>query len=450
MSCVPHPALHVPHAFLPPPCRDPIFDLVTPSGEGAIATFLLDGADLRHVLPLVFRSKRPLSFEKDGQLVLGEVIDAEGRLADEAVAAPLCAEGSETGNPQVELSCHGGLGACEVVRQVLLGAGFRMARDFELLARGHRAARVSLPALEARLRLARNPTARQIGFLLGAEAFQEKWERLGHAVALGCRERSDDWRPKLLAAVQDALAQTPAALNLLRTHRVVIAGPVNAGKSTLTNRLLRTEASLVSPEPGTTRDLLERPAVLRGLALVLCDSAGLRRISPEPRHAYASEAASHAEIEAEGQRRARWAASSADLVLTVLDGTRQPDEDELAAAHALALHPSMLVLNKADLGVHPAVEGLGFALNVPVCKVSALAGIGLDDLETAVESTLLGGTPVEAAPFTVRQQDWLERIRLGLEEVLDGRTLISHICSLVGTRPNEAELTTVIEEWIKG
>jgi len=487
-------------APLPPPSRDPIFELVTPPGEGAIATFLLDGAELHLALPLVFRSKRPISFKETGQLVLGEVVDTEGRLADEAVAAPIRAEDSETANPQVELSCHGGLGACELVRQALLGAGFREAHDLELLARGHRAARVSLPAIEARLRLARNPTARQAEFLLGVQAFQGKWERLGHEAALGCRERRDDWRPKLLAAAQADLAQAPAALNLLRTHRVVIAGPVNAGKSTLANRLLRTEASLVSPEPGTTRDLLERPAVLCGLSLLLCDSAGLRRLrkggnqaiepwhgQPLPLAARANgipdqdaqntsehltgdgrdaratsglgarqmatgepEAVSHAEIEAEGQRLARLAASTAGLVLIVLDGSRPPGEDEIAAAQELAQRPALLALNKADLGAHTDAAGLGFALNVPAFKVSALSGMGLDELESSIERTLLGGVPAEATPFTARQRHWLERLQLGLEKGLDGPALIGHIRNLVGTRPNEEELAAVVREALGG
>lgn len=425
---------------LPPPSRDPVFAAVTPAGEGAIATLIIDGDGAVEALRGIFHSKQPLDAKQPGQLVLGRVVDAAGRMVDEAIAAPIPKEKSETGCEQVELSCHGGVGAQEAVREALAAAGIRAAAPHELIVRGHRAAKVSLPAIEARLRLARAATARQAEFLFSARAFQECWERHGLEAALGARERRTDWREGVHRAADNALAQAPAALALLRTHRVVLAGPVNAGKSTLANALLRAEASIVSALPGTTRDVLAREAALRGLSVELADTAGLR------------EAAGDA-VEAAGQALARNAAADADLVLIVLDGSRAPEPAELAAAEALAARPSLLVLNKGDLGTHAEAEGLAFAFGGAL-RVAARDGAGLTELEAALEAKLLGlasdadpaAQPAPGAPFTLRQRWWLEELKRGLQEGLDGGAVVGHIRNLVGTRPNEGELAAVFAE----
>ncbi|MBI3832574.1 MAG: 50S ribosome-binding GTPase [Planctomycetes bacterium] len=438
------------HPLLPPHDRAPVYEVLTPAGQGAIATLLLDGDGAVEALGPLFRSRQALDPNVRGQLVLGRIVDASGRVVDEAVAAPIPKEESETGCEQVELSCHGGVGATQGVCATLEAAGFRATQPGELFARGHRAAKLSLPTIEARLRLPQAATMRQAGMLLNVQAFQSRWERHGLDAALGSRERRPDWREGLHRAAAEALDQIDASLRLLRTHRVVIAGPVNAGKSTLSNRILRADASIVSATPGTTRDLLERPAGLRGLSLLLTDTAGLREhISPS-----ISAGASDAEVEKEGQARARRAAEHADLVLVVLDGSRVPSDDEMAATEALAVRPHLLVLNKSDQGTNAEAAGFAFALGDAPLAVSALSGDGLAALENAIERALFGlnadgdaaALPAAGAPFTERHRRVLVSLKEGLEQGLDGSALVGHIRSLVGTRPNEEELAAVFAE----
>ncbi|MCW8131140.1 MAG: 50S ribosome-binding GTPase [Planctomycetota bacterium] len=434
---------------LPPANLEPIFEALTSPGEGAIATLLLDGEGLFARLDGLFRGKTPLDPKASGQLVLGRILDSNGQTVDEAVAAVIPKEESETGAAQVELSCHGGLGASEAVTRALVGAGFRPARPGELMTRAHRAAKLGLLEIEARLRLPLAATARQTELLLNVRAFQSHWERQGMEAALGARERRIDWREGLHREAAAALDASAYGLALLARHRVAVAGPVNAGKSTLTNRLLRAQASIVSAAPGTTRDVLERPASVRGLSLVLADTAGLRELAG---------AGGDASVEREGMARARGAAEAAGLTLLVLDGSRAPEEDEMAALEALASRPHLLVLNKADQGTHAEASGLAFALGSRAFAVSALTGEGLAELEAAMEDALLSapspyigapGAP-PAAAFTHRQAAWLAAIKLGLEQGLDGSGLVGHIRNLVGTRPNEEELAAVFAEASRG
>ncbi|MCK6471726.1 MAG: 50S ribosome-binding GTPase [Planctomycetes bacterium] len=423
---------------VPPPSKDLIVATLTPPGEGAIATLLLDGDGAWEALARVFRRKgeKPFVAKGGGQLAYGVLADAAGKIVDEVLAAPIDAKSSSTSNPQAEVSCHGGMGATQAALALLLASGARAALPWELEARAHRAARLALPALEARFALARVATARQAELVLAHGGALARWERWGLEAALGARKGEAAWREPLAEAVKADHAQAEPAQRLLRTHRVALVGPVNAGKSTLANSLLRAERSIVSPEPGTTRDRLERPAELRGMSLLLSDSAGLRA-QPEDG------------VEGEGQRRALAAAASADLALLVVDGSRAPEDSEVEALAALAKRPHLLVLNKADRGVHEEAAGLAFALGAKGGaghEISALAGTGLEALEEAIEAKLLGGEARAGAPFTRRQAGRLAALAEGLQEGLDGSDLVGHIRALVGTRPNEEELAAVFTE----
>jgi tRNA modification GTPase len=415
--------------------RQPIYSRVTGRGAGGIATLLLDGDETLLRFEPRFASKRKLTLN-DGELQYGRVLDSAGKVVDEVVVATLSTKKSPTGNLQIELSCHGGEGSVAAVEAVLRDAGFAEARGTELLERAHLNGKLSLIALEARVRLAAAATARQASFLLGTHVLQEKWERLGFDMALGLREKRTDWRETIVNAADAAIEGAAAARALLRQHTLTIVGPVNAGKSTLANLLARAERHIVSAEPGTTRDKLDTPLDIRGLNVLLSDTAGLRESTDA--------------IEQEGQRRARDAAQSADLRLLVLDGSRTPGDAELELIKTVAAQgPVILVLNKKDLGLDDTALGLGFTLGREPCAISAQNGDGLKELEDQIEARLLGGTtnaPSPDAPFTTRQVGRLKLLREGLMGSEHGMDVIVHLRKLVGTRPDGEEMEQVIRE----
>jgi small GTP-binding protein len=288
--------------------------------------------------------------------------------------------------------------------------------------------KLSLIALEAHLNLAQAATARQADFLLSHTTFQQRWERLGFEMAFGLRERRNDWRAPLTAATEHALAQAQSACALLKNHHVVITGPVNAGKSTLTNLLARSERHIVSPTPGTTLDRLDVAVSVRGLSVLLSDTAGLRKADDE--------------LEREGQRRAQSAAADAALRLVVLDGSLEPGPAELALLeNSAALGPLLVVLNKSDLGIHPAMRELKSKTGRESCIISARDGRGLDELEGAIETLLLGSSTLQSAvPFTSRQIHHLTQLHRNLAENADGSELVIFFRKLIGTRPDADEL----------
>jgi tRNA modification GTPase len=252
---------------------------------------------------------------------------ADGEIIDEALALWFPGPNSETGEDMAEIQVHGG----QAVIAALLGAlgrveGCRIAEPGEFTRRAFINGRLDLTEVEglADLIAAETPAQRrqayrQLKGLIGDQA--EAWRRqIIEALALveARIDFSDEADvpedlvgPALHAAQQlrnmigASLADGGRGERLRDGVVVAIAGPPNAGKSTLLNRLARREAAIVSPYPGTTRDVIEVHLDLAGYPVTLLDTAGIRG-SDDP-------------VEQEGIRRATARAAAADLILWVID-----------------------------------------------------------------------------------------------------------------------------------
>jgi tRNA modification GTPase len=272
---------------------------------------------------------------------------------DEALALWFPAPGSETGEDTAELQLHGGR-AVIAATLAALGKleGLRPAEAGEFTRRAFENGRLDLTAVEGLADLVmaetegqRRQALRQMQGALGSRA--EGWrEKLIRALALvearidfaDEADVPDDLvQPALVIAreleseIETALADQHRGERLREGLVVAIAGPPNAGKSTLLNRIARREAAIVTPYAGTTRDVIEVHLDLAGLPVTLLDTAGIRE-TDDP-------------VELEGVRRARERAASADLVLWVVDASADANRSPPEAAEA----PVWLIRNKIDL-----------------------------------------------------------------------------------------------------
>lgn len=304
-----------------------------------------------------------------------------GETIDEALALWFPAPRSETGEDVAELQLHGGQAVIAGVLDALGRIdGCRMAEPGEFTRRAFENGQLDLTAVEglADLIAAETPAQRKQAFrqlkgLIGDRA--EAWRhRLIGALALvearidfadEADVPEDLIGPAVHAAQQlrseivEALAGGGRGERLREGLVVAIAGPPNAGKSTLLNRLARRDVAIVSPYPGTTRDVIEVHLDLDGYPVTLLDTAGIRD-SAEP-------------VEQEGVRRARERAADADLVLWVIDGSAEDrrgfPEKKLDASKI------WLVVNKIDLT--PSRGAVKNEYEV-ICSISASTGAGMD------------------------------------------------------------------------
>lgn len=200
------------------------------------------------------------------------------------------------------------------------------------------------------------------------------------------------------AEVIEALIASYKGGRLIREGaRVVLAGRPNVGKSSLMNRLLEEDRAIVADIPGTTRDTIEESLKLDGALATLVDTAGLRETG-DP-------------VELEGTRRSRLSMEAADLVLVVCESPAPPDEMELSFVEGKP--QSLLVANKVDLGVHDEWKSL--SPKVKSIRVSALTGVGMEELRGEMRRCLLGRA--EGNPEAVTHRRHADLLRLAAESL---------------------------------
>jgi tRNA modification GTPase len=348
--------------------------LLTPPGRGALAVVGVAGPAACQLADTCFepRGGVPLAARADGAICVGRWHGppAAGRQGpgEELVVVRQAAD-------RLEIHCHGGHAAAEGVFTSLEAAGGRRQAWPDWL----RETGLDPLVVEARLALARaaGPRAARILSRQAAGILQASFDRLA---ALAGDERAT------LAAGLGRAARV--GLRLTEPWRVVLAGPVNAGKSSLVNALAGHARSIVSAEPGTTRDLVTTRLVLGGWEVDLIDTAGTR-------------AAAESATEQAGIERGRAATGTADLVLRVTPTGEPPPEP---AAGELA------VITKADLAAP------GFAGPAGGIVTSAVTGQGLAELVAAITARLVPEERDEpdllagAVPFTLRQVELVRRL----------------------------------------
>jgi tRNA modification GTPase len=300
-----------------------IFALSSGRGPAAIAVIRISGPRAAAALAAL-----GVKIPEPRKAALARIRDPRsGEIIDEALLLWFLGPHSETGEDVAELQAHGGRAVIAAILDALAQIeGLRMAEPGEFTRRGFENGKLDLTAVEgladlvsAETEAQRRQAFRQMTGLLGNRA--EAWRgSLIKALALveariDFSDEADvpeDLVSPALAIVQElrdeigtALADGQRGERLREGLVVAIAGPPNAGKSTLLNRIARREVAIVSPQAGTTRDVIEVHLDLGGFPVTLLDTAGIRE-TDDP-------------VEFEGVRRARERAASADLVLWVVD-----------------------------------------------------------------------------------------------------------------------------------
>jgi tRNA modification GTPase len=401
---------------------DTIAAIATPIGEGGIGIIRLSGPAAVPILRALFVGGAPgqsarVSFQSH-RLHYGQIVDPRsGECADEVLVSAMRAPRTYTREDVAEVNCHGGPMAMQRVLGLCLAQGARQARPGEFTMRAFVNGRLDLSQAEAVLSVIQART--EAGLRGSLDQLRGDLSRAVREVRTGLMEAlayctatidfteqeipPQDIGPVLKEAIdrlQRMLATADRGIIFRHGVRAVIVGRPNVGKSSLLNALLRCSRAIVTPVPGTTRDTLEETLNLRGIPVVLVDTAGLNDGAQDL-------------PERLGVERSRTALSQADLILFVVDGSQPLTEADQAIALSLAGRPVVVVVNKVDLP-QALDRDDGLPVVGPRVHLSALGGLGLSELEDQLADTILGGQVIAAEPPLIHEQ----RHKTALERAL--------------------------------
>lgn len=357
--------------------HEPIVACCTARGAGAIALIRVSGTGAVAVVARVARLASGLALDAVASHTIhyGTVNTKEGQPLDSVLFMVMRRPRSFTGQDTVEISTHNNPFIIDAVIEALIKAGARHAEPGEFAKRAVLNNKIDIIQAESINECIHAGTmqglkvayAQMAGSLSGKIASLEK--HLLHALALSnasfefIEEEQLSFRDSILALIAliteevgSLLAQFPLQQQLRQGARIVLIGSVNAGKSSLFNALLGTDRAIVTPIPGTTRDVIEAGVYRAGEHITYSDTAGIR---------YTDDT-----IEKEGIERSHAEAQRADMVLIIVDGSRVMSTEEentydaLVAAYA---HKGVLIYTKADL---PSATDYVPTQKLPSCVVS--------------------------------------------------------------------------------
>lgn len=388
-----------------PGTGDTIAAVATPPGRGGIAVVRISGpltTEIAHrVLGGVPTPRRATR---------ARFTDGSGAAIDDGLALRFEAPHSFTGEDVLELQGHGGVVVARMVLERVCELGARSAKAGEFTLRAFLNDRIDLAQAEAIADLIDSASAaaarcarRSLSgeFSRTVESHRDALIELRSFVEASIDFPDDEIdllgtveTTTRLTALRDAVAATLADSHrgtVLRNGvKLVIAGPPNVGKSSLLNRLARTDSAIVTDIPGTTRDVVRERVVIGGIPFDVHDTAGFREAS-DP-------------VERIGVERATGAIDDADLVLVVIDDRDAgPGADPALLDRAASAPACIVVRNKIDLsGREP---GLGIdGRKMATARVSALRGIGLAELEEAIVGRVMRGTTASEDAFMARRR----------------------------------------------
>ncbi len=406
---------------------DTIAAISTPRGEGGIGIIRISGDKSFEILNKIFKAKNPnkdLGFYKFNY---GFINDA-GRIIDEVMVVKMKSPRTYTCEDVVEINCHGGYLVSEKVLELVLKNGARHAEAGEFTKRAFMNGRIDLSQAEAVMDIINGKTEKSIALSMNQLRgdLREKISEFKKAlldvtahvnVVLDYPEEGiDDPLPaSLRKSLEDVYKEADTLIEsydkgkkIKEGIKTVIVGKPNVGKSTLLNSLLKEERAIVTHIPGTTRDVIEEIINIKGIPLVLVDTAGIRETDDI--------------VENIGVEKSREFIEKADLILLVLDSSRELEREDIEVIEKIRDNnkKTIILLNKIDLERKIDLKEYDFQ---NIVEISAKDNIGIESMEEEIYSFIIEERVEDSSEgliiTNIRHKTALEKTKESIRNIFD-------------------------------
>lgn len=379
---------------------DTITSISTPMGEGAIGIVRLSGPQAVEIADKLYKGKHLLNDVPSHTINYGHIIDPESKeVVEEVMVSVLRAPKTFTREDIIEINCHGGILTINRVLELTMTYGARMAEPGEFTKRAFLNGRIDLSQAEAVMDFIRSKTDRAskvaMNQIEGRLSDLIKKQRQSILEILAQVEVNIDYpeyddvedatteflleQSKEIKQEINRLLDTGAQGKIMREGlSTVIVGKPNVGKSSMLNNLIQDNKAIVTEVAGTTRDVLEEYANVRGVPLRLVDTAGIRETEDI--------------VEKIGVERSRKALSQADLILFVLNNNEALTQEDYTLYEVVKNEDVIVIVNKMDLeqniDINEVKDMIG---DTPLIQTSMLKQEGIDELEIQIRDLFFGG-----------------------------------------------------------
>ena len=372
--------------------KDTIAAIATAMSNSGIGIVRISGVESIDIVKKIYKGKQL----KDHAIHYGYIVDGEETI-DEVLVMVMKGPHSFTGEDTVEINCHGGVYVVKRILETVIKYGARPAEPGEFTKRAFLNGKMDLSQAEAVIDIinskneyALKSSVSQLKGNVQKKIKEIRAEILYHTAfietALDDPEHIsvDEYGEKLRITMDNLLEELDKLLKSSDNGRIiregiktVIVGKPNAGKSSLLNVLVGEERAIVTDIAGTTRDVLEESIQLHGISLNVMDTAGIRNTEDI--------------VEKIGVNKAKEQASEADLIIYVVDASRELDQNDYDIIEMIRDKKSIILLNKSDLTTVVTKDMIQSHINKPMIEISAKEERGIEELEETLKNMFFDG-----------------------------------------------------------
>lgn len=379
---------------------DTITAVATSLGEGGISIIRVSGSRSVESVNSIFRgvNNKKLLHIKPYTIMYGHIIDKDtDEILDEVIVSYMKGPKSFTAEDTIEINCHGGVVATKKILENVIKCGVRIAEPGEFTKRAFLNGRIDLSQAEAVIDIIRSKTelSMKSAVLQSEGRLSKEIGSLRHKLLAVIAhieatvdypeddleemtsEKMDIEIDNILEKINYLLVTAEEGKILREGLSTVIVGKPNVGKSSLLNALTMENRAIVTDVPGTTRDVIEEFISIDGVPIRIIDTAGIRETEDV--------------VEKIGVERSKEKIEEADLVILMLDSSRELDEEDLEIIHYIKDKKYIVLFNKVDLKSNVNIKEIKELNSEYIIPISIVSGEGLDELKRVIKELFFRG-----------------------------------------------------------